>query len=144
VNTLEEAIMIANMAHSGQVDLGGEPYIYHPMRVSAAQKSPDGKVVGMLHDVVEDGIFDIAFLSTRFSVDIVNAVELLTRKPGQDYMEYIQAIADSPGKFGNTLAFNVKRADLEENMNLKRLKKVSAKDLARYEKYEKAKKILLM
>ena len=143
MNKLEEAIMIANMAHSGQVDLGGEPYIYHPMRVSAAQKSYEGKIVGMLHDVVEDGIFDIAFLSARFSAEIVDAVELLTKKPGQDYMEYIQDIADSPGKLGNTLAFNVKLADLEENMNLKRLKKLSDKDLARYKKYEEAKKILL-
>jgi len=33
IMNLEQAISIASLAHAGQLDKGGEPYILHPLRV---------------------------------------------------------------------------------------------------------------
>ena len=54
MSTLEQAIEIATEAHRGQRDKAGNDYIGHPLRVMAAGKTPEEKIVGVLHDVVED------------------------------------------------------------------------------------------
>ena len=54
MSTLERAIEIATEAHRGQVDKAGNDYIQHPLRVMEAGKTTNEKIVGVLHDVVED------------------------------------------------------------------------------------------
>ena len=51
---LEKAIKIALEAHIGQVDKGGNPYILHPLPVMLSLNSEEERIVGVLHDVVED------------------------------------------------------------------------------------------
>ena len=51
---LSKAISIALKAHEGQTDKAGMPYIGHVMRVMNAGRTMDEKIVGVLHDVVED------------------------------------------------------------------------------------------
>jgi len=51
---LDRAKAIATSAHEGQVDKAGKPYIEHPIRVMNMSKTMDEKIVGVLHDVVED------------------------------------------------------------------------------------------
>ena len=51
---LEKAIKIAVEAHTGQVDKGGNPYILHPLRVMLSIETEEERIVGVLHDVVED------------------------------------------------------------------------------------------
>ena len=51
---LARAFAIATRAHHAQTDKAGAPYLGHPVRVSAAVDELDAKVVGLLHDVVED------------------------------------------------------------------------------------------
>ena len=51
---LEKAIKIAAEAHTGQVDKGGNPYILHPLRVMLSLETEEERIVGVLHDVVED------------------------------------------------------------------------------------------
>ena len=51
---LEKAIKIAVEAHTGQVDKGGNPYILHPLRVMLSLDTEEERIVGVLHDVVED------------------------------------------------------------------------------------------
>ena len=51
---LSKAISLAIKAHEGQVDKSGMPYARHIMRVMAAGRTMDEKIVGVLHDVVED------------------------------------------------------------------------------------------
>ena len=52
--TLERAMEIAVAAHAGQQDRYGAPYIGHVMRVMNMGKTDAEKIVGVLHDVVED------------------------------------------------------------------------------------------
>ena len=51
---LAKAINLAMQAHAGQTDKAGMPYIGHVMRVMQAGRTIDEKIVGALHDIVED------------------------------------------------------------------------------------------
>ena len=51
---LQRAIEIAVEAHKGQLDKGGDLYVLHPLRVMMNLDTKDEKIVGVLHDVVED------------------------------------------------------------------------------------------
>lgn len=53
MSTLEQAISIVTKAHANQKDLAGEEYINHPLRVMEAGKTPEEKIVGVLHDVLK-------------------------------------------------------------------------------------------
>lgn len=134
---LEKAISIALTAHSGKLDKGGNAYILHPLRVMFAMQTTEEKIVAVLHDVVEDSTTTIQQLKEgKFSNRILSAVSLLTKKENQSYQEYIIAIKK------NSLASKVKLADLKDNMNLTRLKKITEADKQRMKKYKGAYKLL--
>jgi len=137
IDLLLQAIKIAGMVHSGQEDRGGQPYILHAMRVAAAQKDRNAQIVGMLHDVVEDSDLTLGGLGDMFPDEIIEALDCLTKKSGEDYQEYLQRVAS------NEIAIQVKLADLDDNMNLDRLPQITARDIERYQKYREAKKYLL-
>lgn len=131
-----KAFIVAIKAHQGQKDKGGKPYILHPIRVALNVKGKDERIVALLHDVIEDTSYtidDLDFLSEEQR----KALLLLTHDDNVPYMEYIVELKK------NKIASKVKLADLEQNMNLKRLKTISNKDLKRLEKYKRAKEILL-
>lgn len=52
MSTLERAIEIAALAHAGQVDKAGEPYILHPLRVMLRVSGTHERMAAVLHDVV--------------------------------------------------------------------------------------------
>ena len=54
MSDLQRAISIAVIAHEGQTDKGGNPYILHPLRVMQSLRTTNEMIVGVLHDVVED------------------------------------------------------------------------------------------
>lgn len=132
---LLRALFIAARAHKGQRDKGGKPYIFHPLKVSLNVRGKDEKIVALLHDVIEDTSYtidDLKFLTK----DQKEALLLLTHDKDTPYMIYIEFIKK------NKIASRVKLADLDQNMNLNRLKIVTEKDLERLEKYKKARDLL--
>lgn len=54
MSTLSRAIQIATQAHEGQLDKSGKAYIGHPLRVMEMVTSENEKIVGVLHDLIED------------------------------------------------------------------------------------------
>ncbi len=130
------AFIIALKAHKGQVDKAGKRYIFHPLNVMFYVKGYKEKVVALLHDTVEDSEYTLYDLRKYFSEDVVQAVDLLTKKNGLDYKEYLRLIKE------NEIARKVKLSDLRHNMDLKRLKNVTQKDLERLEKYKWSKEYL--
>ena len=46
---LDKAIALAKIAHAGQVDKAGSPYIGHPLRVMNEGESESERIVGVLH-----------------------------------------------------------------------------------------------
>lgn len=138
VSLLERAITLAVVQHSGQVDKAGAPYIRHPLRVME-RLAPHGEtamVCGVLHDVVEDGTVTLDELRQGFGDEVATAVALVTKRPeeARDYEAFIGRIIASK----NVLALRVKYADLLDNGDVTRLGPLTAKDIARLEKYSRA------
>lgn len=129
--------MIATKAHEGQKDKAGAPYLLHILRVMMSVERMDEKIVALLHDVVEDSEVSVEELAyERFPKKILKAVELLTKTEKKTYEDYIQEIKN------NDLARAVKLADLKDNMNITRLKKVTESDKLRIKKYKAAYNLL--
>ena len=130
---LEKAIGIAVEAHRGQRDRYGLPYILHPVRVMCRLESTAGKIVGILHDVVEDTDWTFKDLEKEgFPAAIIEALDSVTKREGEAYEDFVKRSASNP------LGRKVKIADLEDNMDVRRLLLVTDKDTARLQKYFKA------
>ena len=126
-------------AHAGQFDRGGNPYILHPLKVMHYLKTDDElrrlddeelMCIALGHDVIEDTSTTYADLRTAgMSERVIEGIRALTKQPGQTYDEY------KAGVFSNRDAMLVKCADLRHNTDIRRLKGVSEKDIARMAKY---------
>ena len=129
--TFEDALALAAMAHKGQYDLAGAPYICHPMRVALAQTDERARIVAILHDTVEDTAMTYDDLAQAgFDDEIIAAVEALTKRLGEKRIDAaVRAKA-------NPLALQVKLADVADNMNLARIGHPTAEDYARLREYE--------
>ena len=134
---LEKAISIAVEAHRGQRDRTGAPYILHPMRVMAGVDSDTEKMVAILHDVVEDTDWTFEKLAQEgFSDEVIEALKCVTKREGEEYEDFVKRSA------GNKTARRVKIADLEHNMDARRLSEVTEKDVERLKKYVRARRFL--
>ena len=131
---LSKAINIAMQAHAGQVDKAGMPYIGHVMRVMQAGQTIDEKIVGVLHDVVEDTTWTFdALLAEGFPVHIVDALRCVTKlSDDEPYASFINRVKTNP------LAVAVKINDLTDNMDIRRLQTLTDADVQRLRKYLKA------
>lgn len=125
------ALELAVEKHKNQTDKAGNPYILHPLHVMENVNSKEGKIVAILHDIIEDtDVTEDYLLKIGLSKRIVDAVVALTRSEDIDYQEYIKNLSSNP------LTKEVKLADLEHNMDLKRLPTLEEKDLERNRKYQ--------
>ena len=130
---LELAGQIAAKAHAGQTDKGGQPYINHPTAVAGMVSSETEKIVALLHDVVEDSTITLDDIrDAGFNMEVVTALDCLTKRTGEAYEEYLSRVA------GNDIARAVKLADLTHNMDTSRLPDLSEQDLKRLKKYKYA------
>lgn len=132
--TLERAIEIAREAHAGQVDKAGKDYINHPLRVMEMDKDENEKIVGVLHDVVEDSDWTFEMLEAEgFSTEIIDALRCVTKlSEDEDYDHFLNRIK------GNRLALKVKLCDLVDNLDASRIKEPTDSDIKRSKKYARA------
>ena len=131
MSTLEKAIQIAAIAHSGQKDKSGEPYILHPLKVMMHVKKEEEQIVAALHDVVEDSGITIQELKNEgFSQNILDAVDALTKRKGETKIEAAKRAAQ------NKIARIVKLADNKENSDITRIKNPTKRDFERLEEYK--------
>ena len=54
--SLDDAILLAAQTHLRDRDKYGQPYILHPLRVMFRLETEIERIVGVLHDVVEDSL----------------------------------------------------------------------------------------
>lgn len=133
----KKAMEICHRAHAEQFDKGGMPYVFHPLHVAEQMEDEYSTCVALLHDTVEDGGIELSELyEADFPEEIVRAVDLLTRREDEPYMEYIERLKE------NSLAVKVKLADLYHNSDMSRLNIITKWDMERKAKYEKAIAIL--
>ena len=136
---LDRALRLAVQVHTGHVDRGGKPYLLHVLQVVAACRDDlDAATVAALHDVVEDSSLTCKHLREQgFPAEVVEAVDALTRREGEAYEDAIERASSLP------LARRVKIADLESNLDLRRLSQVATNDVGRLQRYVKAWKRLI-
>ena len=139
MSTLKRAIEIATEAHKGQYDKAGNDYIGHPLRVMEMGKTENEKIVGVLHDVVEDTDWTFEALAAEgFSEEVIAALRCVTKlSENENYDDFIERVKKNP------LAVAVKINDLSDNMDIRRLPYLSDKDVKRLKKYLKAYKRLV-
>jgi hypothetical protein len=131
--TLEDAVRLAVAAHRGQRDKVGQPYILHPLRVMFRLTTETEQMVGVLHDVIEDTKYTANDLRNMgYSDEVLQALDRLTRRKDESYEDFVFRAK------GNPIARKVKLADLEDNMDPKRMSGVSVDDLERLIRYRRA------
>lgn len=138
MSTLEQAILLATSQHAGQLDKGGQPYILHPLRLMLQFSDPTLQIVAVLHDILEDTpttVDDLQLLG--FSIDIIEALQALTKQTGESRLEAAKRTALNP------IATQVKYKDVLDNMNLARIPHPTPHDFARLIVYRQVLEILL-
>jgi (p)ppGpp synthase/HD superfamily hydrolase len=129
---LDRMLVIATNAHAGQFDRGGAPYILHPLRVMSFLKTDDEELqcIALGHDVIEDTAATYKDLrDSGISERVIDGIRALTKVPGETLDEYKARV------FANPDAMQVKLCDLRHNTDIRRLKGVTEKDIARMAKY---------
>jgi (p)ppGpp synthase/HD superfamily hydrolase len=139
--TLDAAIGLAVEKHRGVLDRAGEPYILHPLRVMMRVRELGGSVeaqmVAVLHDVMEDcGVTSADLRALGFSEAVVSGVESVTKRADEEgaeqYQRFVERAAQHP------LGRLVKRADLEDNLDVRRNAELTEKDRLRLNRYLRA------
>ena len=156
---LQTAVSVATIAHDGQYDKGGHPYINHPLAVCRilnhvpiedprlkelnyllhaplVYETPvelELAITAILHDTLEDTSLTPEDLR-RMDLPgrCIETVLILTRDPRESYSAYIERVTQSPA------ATTVKLADLTHNQDLSRLPFITIGDRQRNAKYERA------
>ena len=129
---LNKMLVLATNKHAGQFDKGGNPYILHPIAVMHLLESPDEETqcIALGHDMVEDcGVTYADLREAGFTPRIIEGIRCLTKVPGETYEEYKDKVKSNPD------SIKVKIADLRHNTDIRRLKGISPKDMARMERY---------
>lgn len=133
MSTLERAVVIAAEAHAGQVDKAGAPYILHPLRLMLQMDKTEDRIVAVLHDVVEDTDWTLEGLRKEgFSRVIIDAIDSVTRRPYEDYDDFVQRSIQNP------IGSRVKLADLRDNCDLSRITNPKEADFKRVDKYRQS------
>ena len=124
-----KSFVLVQILFKDRKDAAGQPYLGHLVRVSDRMTTFDGKIVGLLHDLVED-IPYITFddlLDIGIPENIVEVLRFVTKKKTNEqlteeerlirYGQEIDRIIDS----GNPLAIELKTADITDNYDKDRL-----------------------
>jgi (p)ppGpp synthase/HD superfamily hydrolase len=137
IATVEDAVSIAARAHREQKDKAGATYLLHPLRMMLRMNTEAAMMAAVLHDVVEDTEWTLERLrEAGFSEEVLEAVDCLTHREGESYQEFVERVRTNP------IARQVKIADLEDNMNVRRINQIGPKELERLEKYHRAWRVL--
>src|SRR5438105_8885235 len=105
---------LARRYHAGQVDRVGAPYVEHPRAVVGllAGCPETWRAAAWLHDVLEHSGATAADLAAAgVPTEVVRLVEVLTRRPGEDYLAFIGRVCADPA------AVRIKIADALHNVD---------------------------
>lgn len=135
---LDKAAMICVTKHAGQRDKMDCAYFQHPMRVAMRCATDDEKIVALLHDTIEDtDVTPEYLLAEGFPQYIIDGILAVTKREGESYEDFVARASKNP------LGRAVKLHDLEDNLDIFRLDTLSPDMTARYNKYLKARRVLL-
>lgn len=134
--SLSTMLVIVTQRFEGKFDRGGHPYVLHCLKVMHYLRTEDEELmcVGLGHDLLEDTFESIEegvkFLRYKgFSERVINGIVCMTRIPGETEEEYEARVMSNPD------SIQCKLCDLRHNSDIRRLKGVREKDIARMVKY---------
>jgi (p)ppGpp synthase/HD superfamily hydrolase len=136
----DRMMSLAVKGHMGQTDRGGTPYILHPVSIMMALKTKDLELmqIALGHDLVEDTAVTLdELVRTGFSNRVVSAIDCLTRRHEELWLDYIKRVST------NSDAVTIKLLDLRENQKLDRLGVITDRDLVLQASYSRAHSYLL-
>ena len=133
---LNAAISLAIALHAPQKDKAGLPYILHPLTVMLDMETNLERTVAVLHDTVEDTGYSLESCRDMFGNEVADAIDAISRRPGEQYFDYIKRCKLNP------LATKVKLADLKHNSSPARINVLPEKDRDVVKRYEKAVRLL--
>jgi len=132
---LNKMLVLVTTEFDGIFDKGGMPYVLHCLKVMHYLKTDDEELqqIALGHDLVEDrkNITYVLLKEKGFSERVINGIRCLTKVPGESEEEYLAKV------MSNVDAVRVKLCDLRHNSDIRRLKGITQKDIARMEKYHK-------
>lgn len=133
----EIAYNLAKIAHNGAVDKGGNPYINHPIAVASQFSCTYRICTAYLHDIVEDTDYTVEMLIDKgIDLRVAEAVRLITHSKSMSYSEYLEILS------ADSIAVDVKIADMLHNSDLSRIKSFDEKTLSRMQRYNMGLKFL--
>lgn len=121
-------ILFATKRHAGQFDKSGKPYILHCFAVMYLMNTDDEEEQCMAigHDLKEDcGVTDDELYEIGMTTRVVSGITAVTKIPGESLKVSKQRVLAS--KDGR----KVKKADLQHNSDIRRLKGVRPEDIIR-------------
>lgn len=123
---IPDALEFAVECHDGQLDRAGAPFLGHPLRVAAyvTDYTSDERVIAAaaLHDSVEDcDDVELELITLKFGERVAQYVDVLTKREGEKYADYIERIATAPEKLYTYAPVYIKLADLRDNMDPRRI-----------------------
>ena len=127
-NLYGKAYLICEKVFDGKSHSSGVPYMEHLVAVADKFSDDKEKVVALLHDIMKETeltAMDLNYIG--FPSDIVKTVSLMTRENGESYDEFINRMINSK----NNMAVQIKKADLEQNMDLSNYESVTDEYLNR-------------
>lgn len=113
---LNLALLIMSSALYRQRQWSGTDYAEHPVTVGMNKtRSETKRIIGVLHDVVEDSDWTLDDLrSCGFSERIVAGVDSVTKRDGEKYLDFIERCSHNPD------GIDIKINDLEHNSTVSR------------------------
>ena len=125
VEAIRLAVEFATHAHEGQYRRSGEPYVTHPIAVAqiiAEMKLDHFAIISaLLHDVIEDTVYTKEDIANRFSVEVANIVDGISKISAIQFESKAAAQAENFRKMVLAMARDirvilVKLADRLHNM----------------------------
>lgn len=134
------AMVICGCALYSAKQFDGSDYGEHPITVGMrGTRSTTKRVIGLLHDVVEDSDWTLEDLKKcGFSQRVIDGVDGVTKRNGEGYFDFVERTAM------NADSVDVKLNDLEHNMSAFRNTRLMVdRDVRRMNKYMIAKEYLV-
>ena len=114
-NLYGKAYLICERVFENKKTKAGTPYMEHSLAVAQKFADEKMKVIALLHDIMKETEITPADLNyIGFPSDIVRTVTFITRQKDESYDEFINRIINSK----NNKALQIKKADLEQSMDL--------------------------
>lgn len=109
---IKDAYTLAVEAHSKQFRKSGEPYIIHPIEVgiilAEMEVDTDTIIAGLLHDVIEDTKYTYSEIEKRFSKDVAEMVEGVTKLVELQYISKKEEQAENYRKLFVAMSMDVR------------------------------------